>query len=327
MNKYLIIALIIIQSPIIFAQTKINREEYIMKYKELAIKEMHRSGIPASITLAQGLLESNNGNSKLAIKANNHFGIKCHSSWTGKKFHQDDDAKNECFRKYKSVYDSYKDHTDFLVNAKRYAFLFDLEPTDYEAWAKGLRKAGYATNPKYPQLLIKIIEDNQLYIYDKDNKVVNNSSIKNNHNKSHNNSTQKNPKKKEDNFKIDPYGRKIQICNNRKYIIVKPGDTFFSLNNEFDMLSWELKRYNDLDKNDLLKAGSRLYIQPKRNKAKRGTEIHIAKKGETMHDISQLYGIKLKKLYFKNNMKPGDQPNPGQKIYLRRRIPPEDQKK
>ena len=135
-------------------------------YREDAIREMERNSIPASITLAQGILESGDGNSPLARYANNHFGIKCHSDWTGKTFIQDDDKKNECFRKYKDPYESYKDHSDFLKK-NRYAFLFELKITDYKGWAHGLKKAGYATNPKYPHLLIKIIEENNLAQYDK----------------------------------------------------------------------------------------------------------------------------------------------------------------
>jgi hypothetical protein len=143
-----------------------SRAEYIAKYKDLAIAEMNQYGIPASITLAQGVLESGDGNSELARKAKNHFGIKCHSSWEGKKVYHDDDEAQECFRKYPTVAASYRDHSVFLQKA-RYAALFELSITDYKGWAKGLRKAGYATNPKYADLLIKIIEDNQLYVYDK----------------------------------------------------------------------------------------------------------------------------------------------------------------
>ncbi len=143
-----------------------TRAEYIAKYKGLAIAEMQQYGIPASITMAQGILESGDGNSELARKAKNHFGIKCHSTWTGKKVYHDDDEAQECFRKYPTVGASYKDHSVFLQKA-RYANLFELAITDYKGWAKGLKKAGYATNPKYPDLLIKIIEDHQLYALDK----------------------------------------------------------------------------------------------------------------------------------------------------------------
>ena len=143
-----------------------SRAEYIAKYKDLAVAEMHQYGIPASITLAQGMLESGNGNSELARKSKNHFGIKCHSSWEGKKVYHDDDEAQECFRKYPTVRASFRDHSVFLQRA-RYANLFELAITDYKAWSKGLKKAGYATNPKYSEILIKIIEDNQLQQYDK----------------------------------------------------------------------------------------------------------------------------------------------------------------
>ncbi|MEA3436973.1 MAG: glucosaminidase domain-containing protein, partial [Thermodesulfobacteriota bacterium] len=149
------------------AQHKISVEDYILTYKDVAMDKMEVYGIPASITLAQGILESGSGNSELARKANNHFGIKCHKDWNGKTFHTDDDAKNECFRKYKSPDKSYRDHSLFLTQRDRYADLFKLKVTDYKGWARGLKKAGYATNPKYPQLLIKIIEENRLYEFDK----------------------------------------------------------------------------------------------------------------------------------------------------------------
>ncbi len=150
----------------LLAAQDMSRAEYIYKYKDLAVAEMNQYGIPTSITLAQGILESGNGNSELARKSRNHFGIKCHSSWEGKKVYHDDDEEQECFRKYPTVAASYRDHSVFLQKA-RYASLFELAITDYKGWAKGLKKAGYATNPKYPELLIKIIEDNQLQQYDK----------------------------------------------------------------------------------------------------------------------------------------------------------------
>ena len=143
------------------------RLEYIAKYKELAIRQMKKYKIPASIILAQACLESADGRSTLATKANNHFGIKCHSSWKGKTYRKDDDRRNECFRKYPTIEDSYKDHSEFLKNGKRYSKLFSLPLRDYRKWAKGLKEAGYATNPHYAEVLIKIIEDYQLYRYDK----------------------------------------------------------------------------------------------------------------------------------------------------------------
>ncbi len=144
----------------------LTREQYIKKYKDIAIRQMYRHNIPASIILAQACLESSDGNSTLAKKANNHFGIKCHDGWKGKKIRHDDDAKRECFRKYKNAEDSFTDHSNFLSSRTRYASLFDLPLTDYKAWAHGLKAAGYATNPKYAQLLINIIEEHELYKYD-----------------------------------------------------------------------------------------------------------------------------------------------------------------
>ena len=144
----------------------LSREQYIDKYKDIAIRQMHKTKIPASIILAQACLESSDGNSALARKANNHFGIKCHDGWKGKKFKQDDDERNECFRKYEKAVDSFTDHSNFLRSRTRYASLFDLPISDYKGWAHGLKAAGYATNPKYAQLLINIIEEYELYKYD-----------------------------------------------------------------------------------------------------------------------------------------------------------------
>ena len=164
MKKFLLILLIILPFLII-AQSKTER--YILKYSNAAVAEMGRFGIPASITLAQGILESGNGESRLATEGNNHFGIKCHSNWSGKTIIEDDDEKGECFRKYSKVADSYRDHSLFLTERGRYSFLFEYKKSDYKKWAKGLKKAGYATNPKYPTLLIDLIERYELYTYDK----------------------------------------------------------------------------------------------------------------------------------------------------------------
>src|SRR4030042_2172000 len=153
-----------------FGQTgeRMTRKEYIKTYKYLAVTEMKRSGIPASITMAQACLESGDGNSRLARKANNHFEIKCHKDWSGKKIHHDDDKRNECFRKYKSVYESYRDHSDYLMNQSRYEFLFELDPADYRGWARGLKKAGYAHDPSHTSTLIRIIEENELFKLDRE---------------------------------------------------------------------------------------------------------------------------------------------------------------
>ena len=322
-------SLFILISFISFSQ-KLTTEQYIAKYKDIAIREMKESGIPASITLAQGILESQNGNSRLAVKANNHFGIKCHSSWTGKKIYKDDDKKHECFRHYKTAEQSFIDHTNFLKNGRRYQFLFEYKTTDYKAWAKGLKKAGYATNPKYPQLLIGLIERYNLSQYDKIVKPDNNNNNLLANNKKDKKKKKKNRKKKKvkkqhlgdvDNFTFNPFGREIKTTNRVDYIITKKGDTFFKLAKEFDMMTWELHKYNDLPKDASLKAGQKIYLKPKRNKAERGNETYIAKKGDTMYSISQKFAIKLKKLYRKNNMSLNDKITTGQKIWLQKRKP------
>lgn len=165
LKEYIIVLLILCVGMQASAQN-LTRAQYIEKYKDEAVKQMRKHKIPASITLAQGCLESNNGNSELARKANNHFGIKCHNGWKGKGYTHDDDRKGECFRKYNSAEDSFTDHSYFLISGSRYNSLFDLKITDYKAWAHGLKAAGYATNPKYAQMLIDIIEEYQLYKYD-----------------------------------------------------------------------------------------------------------------------------------------------------------------
>ena len=286
---------------------KLTREDYINTYKELAIKEMKRSGIPASITLAQGMLESGNGNSTLATKGNNHFGIKCHG-WKGKKIYHDDDAKGECFRKYKTAYDSYVDHSDFLMHTPRYRFLFDLDPDDYKGWAKGLKKAGYATSPRYATMLIKIIEENELYVYDSGN-----VRVKRNR--------EKNISEQPDSDFAVSVDRRVKERNRVEYIEVKKGDTFESLQEEFNLLPFELYSYNNLPEGAGLYPGQELYLQPKRNRAERGNDIHVVQQGETMYSISQKYAVKLDKLYKRNHMDPADELNSGETIWLRKRKP------
>lgn len=288
-----------------------NSKEYIHQYKDLAIQEMNRTGIPASITLAQGILESDYGNSRLAREGNNHFGIKCHSNWYGKRIYHDDDRRNECFRKYPNVYDSYKDHSHFLTNSRRYEFLFDYRRTDYKKWARGLKKAGYATSPTYASNLIELIERYDLHRFDRMDApqitteyTGGGSSLGN-----------------VDNFTISAGKHRIRTRNRIDYIVVREGDTFKKLNKELNMLPWELKKYNELDDTATLQPGQILYLQPKRKKAARGYEHHKVEQGETMHSISQRYGIKLEELYELNRMEPDEQLQPGQKIWLRDRKP------
>ncbi len=275
---------------------RITRDEYIKTYYKVAQEKMMEHGIPASITLAQGILESDCGNSSLARKANNHFGIKCHD-WTGPSVRYNDDRRNECFRKYKSAAESFEDHSTFLTGRGRYEFLFDLKSTDYKGWARGLKKAGYATDPRYADRLIKIIEEEELYKYDR---------------------------------KISPEPeqhaapgevRETFYNNNTRYVVAKEGETLASLAQEFGMRAWELPQYNDLPKGSTLDEGEVVYVRPKRGKASKEFKFHKVEAGETMHAIAQKYGIKLSSLYWKNRMEKGTQPNVGQVLFLRYRMP------
>ncbi len=292
---------------------KMTRSEYIEKYKDIAIQEMVEFNIPASITLAQGILESGSGNSTLAREANNHFGIKCHKGWDGETMKFDDDAPNECFRKYDDPYDSYKDHSFFLSQRGRYSFLFDLEITDYKGWARGLKKAGYATNPKYAQLLIKIIEENQLYKYDllDDDYVAVNEFP---------NEIPKDQNRKYTPLAVAGNNRKVFTNNGKKFIFARKGDDFYKIADDLNVYNFQIWKYNDLEKKDRLQEGDMVYIQKKRNKSK--TEAyHYVKPGETMHSISQLYGIRLNKLYKLNRMEKGSKPRTGQRLWLQDRKP------
>jgi hypothetical protein len=283
-------------------QSTYTREQYIADFSDLAMREMVRVGIPASITLAQGCLESNNGNSTLAVRGNNHFGIKCHD-WTGRKIYHDDDRRGECFRKYASAYDSYMDHSRFLTTKSRYAPLFEISPHDYRGWAKGLKRAGYATANNYATLLIRIIEEHELYRYDL--KVLNGSLD------GIDTTT----------FHVDKAGiqRDILMNNRIEYILTEAGDTPESLRAELGMYKNEIYRYNNLYKGAKLEPGSIIYLQPKRRKAAAGHEIHVVEEDQTIYDISQIYGVKLKHLYRMNYMMEGEQPLPGTEINLRRK--------
>jgi LysM repeat protein len=292
-----------------------SREEYIQKYYALAISEMQRSGIPASITLAQGCWESQNGNSVLATDGNNHFGIKCKSEWTGKKIYHDDDARHECFRKYEHAEASYIDHSNFLMSGSRYSFLFQLDPKDYTAWAYGLKKAGYATDPIYAERLIKIIEENKLFQYDTygDNRPIA--------------SVAKQPVPKPVRLHghtiqtkiIGPH--KIEQRNGLRSFVVVEGDTYQSLTKEFKLKDWELFTYNDFAKGTQPKVNEILYLETKYRRANSTHLQHVVEKGDQMHYIAQRYGLRLKQLLKRNRMKSGEEPAEGQIVYLHNKRP------
>jgi LysM repeat protein len=306
-----------------YPQQKIAVEEYIDTYKSTAIEEMIKYRIPASITLAQGILESNSGNSPLAVEANNHFGIKCHKEWTGKTFHQDDDEKDECFRKYNKAEESYRDHSEFLTTRERYKTLFDLEMTDYKGWAYGLKQAGYATNPKYPELLIKIIEENRLDVFDKmtgqqlavsgqQSAVGGQQSAVGSRQSAVNSRKMKfnvrNPELRSgppEQFEISGRGgndRMVFINNGVKFIYAEEGDDLFLIASEFGIYTWQVCKYNDLSKDDKLIPGQKVYLENKRRKA--DYDYHIVKTGEDLNAISQAYGIRVKALCRINLIQP-----------------------
>jgi len=276
---------------------RLSRPEYIRKYQLLAISEMNRSGIPASIKMAQACLESADGNSEMARKSNNHFGIKCKSDWQGARSYHDDDEKNECFRKYKTVEDSYVDHTNFLMSNPRYNSLFELKPTDFAGWARGLKKAGYATDPRYAEKVIDIIEEHQLWKLD--------------HKMTYEERAQVEKMRLGDNFNkeifINPYSsREITLQNGLKSTITREGDTFGLLSQETGVKSWELRKFNDYPEGYEPMAGEILYLQHKKGKAGGMYRIHRVAEGESMHYISQYYGIRLRALYRINGLRYGE---------------------
>ena len=286
MKKLKLFLILIICCLTLQAQTRNKQyEAYIKKYRELAVEEMKKYHIPASITLAQGLLESGAGQSALARKSNNHFGIKCGSDWYGKTVSHDDDARGECFRAYKHPKDSYEDHSKFLAGRPRYASLFNLNITDYKGWARGLKKAGYATNPRYADQLIGIIELYELYKYDDKNYL---KWIKKN-----------------------PNPHQTYIANGLLYIVVRAGDSWKSISQEFDISQKKLRKYNDLYKGYALQVGDILYLEKKNKKADKEHIVHVLRAGESMYSISQKYGIRLKNLYKLNKM---DEDDPAPKI-------------
>ncbi|GAB4311138.1 MAG: glucosaminidase domain-containing protein [Bacteroidales bacterium] len=290
-------------------QKEMSREEYISRFKDIAIREMNAYGIPASITLAQGILESGSGNSELARKANNHFGIKCHKGWDGPSFRMDDDAKDECFRKYRDPEESFVDHSIFLATRDRYAFLFNLDITDYKGWAHGLKKAGYATNPHYARLLIKIIEENNLDRFDRlygqspDNPGKIEFSVN---------------QQKEDfePVKIGAGNREIFINNGVKFIYARKGDTDYKIASEFNIYSWQVRKYNYLNKNDIIHEGMVIYLE-KLNKS-HTQRIHIVQPGEDLVSIARKYAVQLKKLARYNQLEKDAILYPGQRIKLAR---------
>ena len=286
-----------------FAQSNYGRRlSYIEKYKEIAIEEMNQFGIPASITLAQGIHESNAGKSYLARIGNNHFGIKCHKEWEGERVYKDDDRRDECFRKYADPAFSYRDHSLFLAKRSRYSRLFQYDITDYKRWARGLKRAGYATDPNYARSLIKIINDFDLHRFDtrySPEPVAYRGPL------------EKAPVPSKEDFTVKgtKKGRKIYENNGKRLVIAGKDDSFLRIAHEQDVTRNQLMRFNDLIVEQKLNEGQLVYLENKRWRSKKH-QFHIVRQNETWRSIAQLYGVRLAwlQLYnmFTGELKPGE---------------------
>ena len=293
-RKRLFVVLLVAFFNVLSLVAQRHYESYIDAYKEMAVEQMRKYGIPASITLAQGLLESGAGQSVLARKANNHFGIKVGTSWTGPYVKHDDDARNEKFRKYKSVRHSYEDHSKFLRSGARYAFLFELKPDDYKGWAHGLKRAGYATNPRYAYQLIDLIERYDLYRYDRGNgKQL---------------------------LALERAGYRLMMCNGSYYVEANEGDNLKSLAKSLKVSRRKLRSYNEVSKEHRFSGGDRVYITKKQRKTAKEFKnyYHKVEKGQSLHSISQLYGVRLRTLYKINGFSDEYVPRVGDYILLRK---------
>jgi LysM repeat protein len=300
-----------------FGQSRATIITYIEKYKNIAIEEMQRTGVPASITLAQGIHETGAGTSNLVTKSNNHFGIKCKTEWNGEKVYHDDDARGECFRKYDDPTISYKDHSDFLKTRSHYASLFKLDPTDYEAWAFGLKKAGYATNPKYPQILIKLIRDYNLQDYT----FIALGQKPNNPNEPVwvNNTAETTTTEKAVVAVKTIYPEGVFKINDTKVIFIQQGISYLKLAEEHDIPLARLLDFNDMRNGDVAQKDGLLFLQRKR---KTGThETHIVVQNETLYDVAQAEAIRLESLLQYNFLTHGVQVEAGEKLYLTAQAP------
>ena len=320
MKKLYLIMLLAL--PLTVAAQRITPEEYIQTYKDIAMREMKEHKIPASITLAQGLLESGAGNSALAREAKNHFGIKCHKGWDGDTYYMDDDAKNECFRKYKNAEESLRDHSDFLCTRSRYAALFDLKITDYKGWAKGLKAAGYATNPKYAQLLIDRIELYDLTKYDQIalNQRADDDRLPDIAPEDELLELAFSPDDRTVYPLVDMTADKRFIYENNgvRFVYAKEGETPEQMAKDFGIKYKRFCDYNLLRRPDemVFHSGDVVYLARLRNKnwkAKRYT----VQEGETLRDVALRFAVKPNKILRKNSLDEGARIRPGQVLWLR----------
>jgi LysM repeat protein len=272
---FLLVSCSVSKQPVQTAGSKDAYSAYIAKYSDMAVEQMKQYGIPASITLAQGLLESDAGRSSLATKCNNHFGIKCHSDWTGRKMYHDDDERHECFRCYRDADDSFRDHSLFLVNGARYKSLFKLDRTDYKGWAKGLKAAGYATSPTYATKLIEIIERYGLERYDSKNG---------------------------SRLKAGQLPHQPLLVNGQRCVRLREGETLKDIAREYGMQLSLLRRFNEVDRKFTPPTGTNIFLERKKARADVEHRSYTVKKGDSLWSISQQFGVKMKSLVNRNHL-------------------------
>ena len=324
MKRLFVILLLAVGVVSLSAAERQTREEYVEKYKAIAIAHMERYGIPASITMAQGILESDSGNSRLSRSSNNHFGIKCKKSWTGDRVYHDDDAKGECFRAYPSVEASYQDHADFLDQSPRYDSLFAYSADDYRSWARGLKAAGYATAPDYAERLVKIIESMKLYLLDKENGnkiyAAAKSAKANTEQWWESNIATSDEQINPNAFRVTVNSHKgygVYRTNHTFYIVAKENDTYESVGKIFDISPRTLRKFNDVAKDAQLKKGDIVYIDRKKTQWLGNVMQHKVVRDENLYSLSQSYGIRLKSLAKLNRMRSNEEVKKGDIIRLK----------
>ena len=311
MRPFITFILLIISLNISGQKKNPDYEAYINKYRNLAIQQQQEYKIPASITLAQGLLETGAGKSRLAVQGNNHFGIKCKDDWPGGRMYHDDDEVGECFRTYKSAEESYIDHSKFLAFRKYYVSLFKLDLYDYKAWARGLQECGYATDKAYGTKLIGIIETYELYKYDRA-KIVKKQTVKDDIYE-----IIITPPSTKNNDDLN-WRRRIYQTNGIHYVTAQTNDTYELISSDTRLKLKKLYKYNETSPYNKLKSGDIIFLQAKKKYASKGTAPHTVKSGESMHRIAQQYGMRIKSLYKLNKLKDSYVPKPGDKLKVRK---------
>lgn len=305
-----------------------TREEYVDRYKSIAVKHMERYGIPASIIMAQGILESDCGNSWLSKSSNNHFGIKCKTGWKGRKVYHDDDAKGECFRAYPTVEDSYRDHAEFLDAQPRYDSLFAYSSTDYRSWARGLKAAGYATAPDYAQRLIRIIEESKLYLLDRADGERLYASYRSSGGDPEEWFSGQSSYAGADLTAVDPDNHRVTInahegygvyvTNGVHYVLAKENDTYRAIGRKFRVSAGNLRKFNDVkEKSARPMPGEVVYIERKRKRWEGNARHHVCRAGETAYSVAQAYGIRLRSIEKMNRLRAGEVLDEGRQIRIK----------